>query len=93
MNLNTDRPYEEFFQRCEKLKEQAVSFIKKEASAGKKIHAYGASTKGNTILQYYGLDNTLIETIADRNSDKWSRRTIGTNLKYYLRGGITFFKS
>ena len=50
-------------------------------SSGKKIHAYGASTKGNTILQYYGLDNTLIETIADRNPDKWSRRTIGTNLK------------
>ena len=47
----------------------------------KKIHVYGASTKGNTILQYYGLDNTLIETIADRNPDKWSRRTIGTNLK------------
>ena len=81
MNLNTDRPYEEFFQRCEKLKELAVSFIKKESSVGKKIHAYGASTKGNTILQYYGLDNTLIETIADRNPDKWSRKTIGTDLK------------
>jgi len=81
MNLNTDRPYEEFFQRCEKLKELAVSFIKKESSVGKKIHAYGASTKGNTILQYYGLDNTIIETIADRNPDKWSRKTIGTNLK------------
>ena len=81
MNLNTDEPYKEFFQRCEKLKERTLSFIKKEVSAGKRIHAYGASTKGNTILQYYGLDNNLIEAIADRNPDKWYRKTIGTNLK------------
>ncbi len=81
MNLNTDEPYKEFFQRCEKLKERTLSFIKKEVDAGKRIHAYGASTKGNTILQYYGLDNNLIEAIADRNPDKWSRKTIGTNLK------------
>ena len=47
----------------------------------KKIHVYGASTKGNTILQYYGLDDNLIDAIADRNPDKWSRKTIGTNLK------------
>ena len=81
MHLNTDDPYKEFFQRCEKLKERTLSFIKKEVSAGKRIHAYGASTKGNTILQYYGLDNNLIEAIADRNPDKWYRKTIGTNLK------------
>ena len=48
--------------------------------AGKKIYAYGASTKRNTLLQYYGLDNALIEAIADRNPDKWGRKTIGTNL-------------
>ena len=81
MNLSTDRPYEEFLHRCEKLKEQTVSFIKKEVNAKKKIHVYGASTKGNTILQYYGLDDNLIDAIADRNPDKWSRKTIGTNLK------------
>ena len=81
MNLNTDKPYEEFLQRCEKLRDDTISFIKKEVNAGKKIHAYGASTKGNTILQYYGLDDNLIDAIADRNPDKWSRKTIGTNLK------------
>jgi len=81
MNLNTDKPYEEFLYRCEKLRDDTVSFIKKEVSAGKKIHAYGASTKGNTILQYYGLDDNLIDAIADRNPDKWYRKTIGTNLK------------
>ena len=81
MDLNDEKPYKEFFQRCEELKEKTISFIKKEVSSGKIIHAYGASTKGNTILQYYELNNNLIDAIADRNPDKWSRKTIGTNLK------------
>ena len=81
LNLNTAQPYEEFFQRCKELKSKTLSFIKNEVRNGKKIHAYGASTKGNTILQYYELDEKLIDAIADRNPDKWYRKTIGTNLE------------
>ena len=32
---------------------------------------YGASTKGNVILQYYGLDNNLITAAAEEKSEKW----------------------
>jgi len=81
LNLNTAQPYEDFFQRCKELKNKTMSFIKNEVRNGKKIHAYGASTKGNTILQYYELDDKLIDAIADRNPDKWYRKTIGTNLE------------
>ena len=42
---------------------------------GKTIHIYGASTKGNTILQYAGLDSRLIPYAADRNPDKWGSET------------------
>ena len=81
LHLNTEQPYTEFLQRCEKLKNETMSFIKNEIKAGKKIHAYGASTKGNTILQYYELNDKKIDVIADRNPDKWSRKTIGTNIE------------
>jgi len=81
LNLNTEQPYKEFFSRCQKLKDETISFIKKEISDGKVIHAYGASTKGHTILQYYELNDKLIDAIADRNPDKWSRKMIGTDLK------------
>jgi ABC-type Fe3+-hydroxamate transport system substrate-binding protein len=47
---------------------------------GKSIHVYGASTKGNTILQYAGLDSTLIPYAADRNPDKWGSETIATHI-------------
>ena len=45
---------------------------------GKKVYVYGASTKGNTILQYYGLDNKLIKAAADKDEQKWGKFTVGT---------------
>jgi hypothetical protein len=84
-NLKLDEPkvWTEFYQRIKELKEQTVSFIKEEKSKGKKIWAYGASTKGNTLLQYFGLDNTLIDGIAERSFYKWGLKTIGTNIPIY----------
>ena len=81
LRLDTEKPYIEFYNRCEKLKEKTISFIKNEKEKGKKIFAYGASTKGNTLLQFYGIDNKIIEKVADRNSDKWGRRTVGTDIQ------------
>ena len=47
---------------------------------GKTIHVYGASTKGNTILQYAGIDAATIPYAADRNPDKWGSETIATRI-------------
>ena len=44
------------------------------------IHIYGASTKGNTILQYAGIGTSLVAAAADRNPDKWGSETIGTRI-------------
>ena len=78
MGLSGRKPYEEFSARVQSIKEQTVAFIKKERAAGKKIFAYGASTKGNTLLQTFGLDHTAIEAAAERNPDKYGKMTIGT---------------
>jgi hypothetical protein len=81
-NLKLDEPeiWFDFFQRLQSLKEQVVSFIKEEKSKGKKICGYGASTKGNTLLQYFGLDYTMIDAIAERSPYKFGLKTIGTNI-------------
>jgi len=81
MQLNTEQTYNEFLQRCNSEKNKTMNFLKTEKQKRKTIIAYGASTKGNTLLQFYGIDNNLIEFVADRNPDKWGRTTIGTNLK------------
>lgn len=62
------------------LRMKTTDFIDKANRAGKSVWGYGASTKGNTLLQYFDLDNTKIEAIAERNPDKWGLRTIGSNI-------------
>ncbi len=80
LNLHTVQPFDDFIKKINDEKDKLVTFIKNEVLAGKTIHCYGASTKGNTLLQFYNLDKKLIQFIADRNPDKWGRRTIGTDI-------------
>jgi len=72
--------WEKFAQDIENLKKQTVDFIKQQKAAGKVVCGYGASTKGNTLLQYFGLDHTLIDAIAERSPYKFGLKTIGTNI-------------
>lgn len=69
-----------FQNRIEALKEQTVSFIKEEKAKGKVICGYGASTKGNTLLQWFELDHTLIDAMAERSPYKFGLKTVGTNI-------------
>lgn len=70
----------DFYNKINALKKQTVEFIKKQKAEGKIICGYGASTKGNTLLQWFGLDNTLIDAIAERSPYKFGHKTIGTNI-------------
>ena len=83
LNLNSLETWSNFFSRIGELKHKTVKFITDKKREGKKIWAYGASTKGNTLLQYFGLDNTLIDGIADRSIHKWGLKTVGTNIPIF----------
>lgn len=72
--------WERYQRQIEDLKKQTVDFIKAEKAKGKIICGYGASTKGNTLLQWFELDNTLIDAIAERSPYKFGLRTVGTNI-------------
>jgi hypothetical protein len=78
--LDAPEPYEEFRRRSEKVRDDLLALLKKLKAEGKTVHAYGASTKGNTILQYAGIDTSLVSHAADRNPDKWGSETIGTKI-------------
>jgi hypothetical protein len=70
----------DFFKRINELKTKTVDFIKEQKSLGKSVFAYGASTKGNSLLQFFNLDSTLITAIAERSPQKFGTRTIGSNI-------------
>ncbi len=78
--LDTDAPYLEFQRRIDEEKEKLRALLLDLRSQGKRIHIYGASTKGNTILQFCGIDDSIIECAAERNADKYGARTLGTNI-------------
>lgn len=77
-NLNEKKTYDEFAKRVFDIRDKTVSFIKKEIADGKKVYIYGASTRGNALLQYFGLDYRLLTAAADRNPDKWGKKMVGT---------------
>ena len=58
-----------------------VDFINKKKKEGKKIFLYGASTKGNTLLQYYSINSKLVPFAAERSPEKWGKYTVGTGIK------------
>ena len=69
-----------FYHNIQDLKEKTVSFIRQAKNEGKRIFAIGASTKGNTLLQYFGLNENDIEAIVERNIDKVGLKTPGSNI-------------
>jgi SAM-dependent methyltransferase len=80
MKLDSSEPYDAFARRALKVKDDLLALLRDLRSEGKRIHVYGASTKGNTILQFAGIDSSMIECAADRNPDKWGSETIGTHI-------------
>ena len=78
--LHTDIPYKMFNQSVNKVKADLMALLGELKSDSKKIYIYGASTKGNTLLQFYGIDNSIVGKAADRNPDKWGLKTPCTNI-------------
>jgi len=80
LELDTDKPYLAFQGRIQQTKIELFNALKSLKAQGKKIHIYGASTKGNTILQWCGIDKNIIDFAAERNPDKYGARTLGTEI-------------
>ncbi len=74
------KTYRDFDLRLQKTRRDLLDLLKKITRAGKKVWVYGASTKGNTILQYCGIGTSLIEAAADSNHFKFGKYLIGSDI-------------
>ena len=70
-----------FIRRVELNKKKCLTFLTKAVKKGLKVFIYGASTKGNTLLQYYGINHKLIKFAAERSPEKWGKYTVGSGVK------------
>ncbi|MDP9175052.1 MAG: class I SAM-dependent methyltransferase [Planctomycetota bacterium] len=80
LELDTDKPYRHFQDRINVHRDELNTVLRKLKKDNKKIHIYGASTKGNTILQWCGIDSRIIDVAAERNPDKYGAKTLGTDI-------------
>ena len=73
LKLTNKKVYTDFGKRIKDNKDKIVAFIKQENKKGKKIYLYGASTRGNTLLQYFGITPKQIPCAVERNPEKWGK--------------------
>jgi C-methyltransferase C-terminal domain len=65
--------YNNFQQRAMKVKTDLWEFLLAQKKAGKKVAAYGAAAKGNTLLNYCGIKSDLIDFVVDANPHKQNK--------------------
>jgi hypothetical protein len=80
LGLHTLNPFVDFAKRAEKHRDELKDLIGKINAEGKTIYGYGASTKGNVVLQYCNLTAKDIPAIAEVNEDKFGAFTPGTRI-------------
>ena len=80
LGLDTPGPYRDFEKRVFSHRNNLMKLVKALVADGKKVFGYGASTKGNVLLQFCGLTCNDIPCIAEVNETKFGSFTPGTNI-------------
>jgi len=75
IGLGTTKAFEDFKTRVESAKKELMNFLIAAQREGKRVCGLGASTKGNVLLQYYGIDTNLVDQIGEVNEDKFGSYT------------------
>ncbi|MDC3056720.1 class I SAM-dependent methyltransferase [bacterium] len=80
MGLDTPKPFRDFEERVFRHRDDLTRLIRSLTADGKRVLGYGASTKGNVVLQFCGLTSDDIPAIAEVNPEKFGRVTPGTHI-------------
>ena len=72
--------YQSFQNKIDKVKYDFLEFLLNQKKADKKVAAYGAAAKGNTLLNYCGIKNDLIDFVADASTYKQNKYMPGSHI-------------
>ncbi len=89
MKLDDIKIYQIFSKKIQSHKNSLLNLLKKLRKNKKKVSGLGASTKGNVILQYCKIDESLLKNIYEINKDKFNKFTPGTKIKILNEKKIT----
>jgi 2-polyprenyl-3-methyl-5-hydroxy-6-metoxy-1,4-benzoquinol methylase len=75
--------YLSFRTRVERLRQDLLGLLRDLKNQGKRVAAYGASAKGSTLLNYFGIGKELLDYVVDRSTVKQGLHTSGTRLPIF----------
>jgi len=81
--VNRLESYLDFAAKVERLRRDLLALLSNLKASGKRLAAYGASAKGTTLLNYFGIGRDTLEFVVDRSTVKQGRYTPGTHLPIY----------
>lgn len=74
------RYYDDFAERVRRIRDDLLELLRRLKTEGRSIAAYGASAKGSTLLNFYGIGRETLDFVADRSTAKQGRLTPGSHL-------------
>lgn len=80
LGLDKFQTYINLVKSIEKMKDKTINLLKELKSQGKKIAAYGSPARGNTLLNYYGIDNSTLDYATESLPSKIGLYTPGTHI-------------
>ena len=89
LGLNNISGYMQFSKNVEKIKVQLLNFLNEAKKSSKTVVGYGAAAKGNTLLNYCGIEKSLIDYVVDRSSHKHGLYLPGTHIPIFDTKKIT----
>ena len=78
--LMVEKTYRAFQARVEKIRDQLLRFLQDCKQTGKKVVAYGAAAKGNTLLNYAGVTSDLLPYVCDAAPSKQGKYLPGSRI-------------
>lgn len=81
LKLHDAQTYRDYFQKIQDLARRVNGYLDQQRMRGGKVFGLGASTKGNVLLQFFGITKETMPYISERNSDKVGLRTLGTDFE------------
>ena len=81
--LDSLAAYQNFTPRVEKIRDDLVAFLTRAKAENKKVAAYGAAAKGNTLLNYCTINTELIDFVVDRNPEKQGTLLPGSHIPVF----------
>lgn len=81
LKLQDAQTYRDYFGKIQDLARRVNAYVDQQIARGGKVFGLGASTKGNVLLQFFGISKAKMPFISERNPDKVGLRTLGTDFE------------